>query len=380
MAIGIDFIGTNQGSGAKTYNINFCNELNSMKLSQDFKIFICKSHLKQINGAINNNKKIQYIIKPNFLSIAFIRLIWMQFIFPFELKMLGVKKVYSPLNFSPIIARYLNIKTILCVHSNLSWVYFSLMPNNILRNFILKKFMEFSIKSCHLLVVDSFFAKEEIVKLLHLYKKKIEVVYLGINNTFFLKEREQKLIQGFDYGNKYILSVLSCARHHNIINLLKAYKILIKELNFDLKMVFVVQILDKNYFLEIKKYIKANFTKNEVLIFPNLDSNLLPDLYKNSELYVFTSYCEVFGLTSLEAMSQEIPVVISNRSALPEINGDAAIYFDPDDIDQIKNSLKKVLIDMSLKQKLINNGNVRLKKFDSRENIKKTIKIIENFN
>ena len=380
MAIGIDFIGTNQGSGAKTYNINFCNELNSMKLSQDFKIFICKSHLKQINGAINNNKKIQYIIKPNFLSIAFIRLIWMQFIFPFELKMLGVKKVYSPLNFSPIIARYLNIKTILCVHSNLSWVYFSLMPNNILRNFILKKFMEFSIKSCHLLVVDSFFAKEEIVKLLHLYKKKMEVVYLGINNTFFLKEREQKLIQGFDYGNKYILSVLSCARHHNIINLLKAYKILIKELNFDLKMVFVVQILDKNYFLEIKKYIKANFTKNEVLIFPNLDSNLLPDLYKNSELYVFTSYCEVFGLTSLEAMSQEIPVVISNRSALPEINGDAAIYFDPDDIDQIKNSLKKVLIDMSLKQKLINNGNVRLKKFDSRENIKKTIKIIENFN
>ena len=95
----------------------------------------------------------------------------MQFIFPFELKLLGVKKVYSPLNFSPIIAKFLNIKTILCIHSNLAWVYFSLMPNNILRNFILKKFMEFSIKSCHLLVVDSYFAKEEIIKLLHLYKK-----------------------------------------------------------------------------------------------------------------------------------------------------------------------------------------------------------------
>ena len=274
----------------------------------------------------------------------------MQFIFPFELKLLGVKKVYSPLNFSSIIAKFLNIKTILCIHSNLAWVYFSLMPNNILRNFILKKFMEFSIKSCHLLVVDSYFAKEEIIKLLHLYKKKIEVVHLGINNTFFSKEREKKLIQGFDYSDRYILSVLSCARHHNIINLLKAYKILIKELDFDLKIVFVFQILDKNYFSEIKKYIKANFTTNKVFIFPNLDSNLLPDLYKNSELYVFTSYCEVFGLTSLEAMSQEIPVVISNRSALPEINGDAALYFDPDDIDEIKDSLKKVLIDKQLKK------------------------------
>tara|TARA_B110000027_G_scaffold54683_1_gene59448 strand:- start:196 stop:960 length:765 start_codon:yes stop_codon:yes gene_type:complete len=252
------------------------------------------------------------------------------------------------------------------------------MPNNTLRNLILKKFMEFSIKSCHLLVVDSYFAKEEIVKLLHLYKKKIEVVYLGINNTFFSKEREKKLIQGFDYSDKYILSVLSCARHHNIINLLKAYKILIKELDFDLKIVFVFQILDKNYFSEINKYIKANFNTNKVFIFPNLDSNLLPDLYKNSELYVFTSYCEVFGLTSLEAMSQEIPVVISNRSALPEINGDAAVYFDPDDISEIKGSLKKVLIDKQLKQKLINNGNRQLKKFNNKENIKKTIKIIEN--
>jgi glycosyltransferase involved in cell wall biosynthesis len=379
MTIAIDFVGTNRGSGAKTYNINFCNELSSMQLSQNIKIFICKSHLKQISGAINNdNQKIQYIIKPNFLSIALFKLIWMQFIFPFEMKLLGVKKVYCPLNFAPIIAKFLKIKTILCVHSNLTWVYFELMPNSKFRNFILKKFMEISIKSCHLLIVDSFFAKEEIIKLLHLYKKKIEVVYLGINNTFFLKERKKKLKLGFDYDNKYILSVLSCARHHNIINLLKAYKMLVKELSFELKIVLVLQILDKNYFVEIKEYIRTNFAKNEVLIFPNLDSHLLPDLYKNSELYVFTSYCEVFGLTSLEAMSQQVPVVISNKSALPEINGDAAVYFDPDDLDQTKDSLKKVLIDKSLKQKLINNGNAQLKKFNSKESIAKTIRIIEN--
>ena len=153
---------------------------------------------------------------------------------------------------------------------------------------------------------------------------------------------------------------------------------LVKELSFELKIVLVLQILDKNYFVEIKEYIRTNFAKNEVLIFPNLDSHLLPDLYKNSELYVFTSYCEVFGLTSLEAMSQQVPVVISNKSALPEINGDAAVYFDPDDLDQTKDSLKKVLIDKSLKQKLINNGNAQLKKFNSKESIAKTIRIIEN--
>ena len=96
--------------------------------------------------------------------------------------------------------------------------------------------------------------KKELVEVIYLGINidSTEATSLGINNTFFSKEREKKLIQGFDYSDKYILSILSCARHHNIINLLKAYKILIKELDFDLKIVFVFQILDKNYFSEIK--------------------------------------------------------------------------------------------------------------------------------
>ena len=116
----------------------------------------------------------------------------------------------------------------------------------------------------------------------------------------------------------------------------------------------------------------------KIFIYSNLDSDELPSLYKFSQLYVFTSYCEVFGLTSLEAMSQGIPVVISNRSALPEINGNAALYFDPDDVDEIKNSLNKVMLDKNLRAELIQNGKEQLNKFNSEKNIKKTIDIIQN--
>ena len=77
-------------------------------------------------------------------------------------------------------------------------------------------------------------------------------------------------------------------------------------------------------------------------------------------------------------MSQGIPVVISNRSALPEINGNAALYFDPDDVDEIKNSLKKVMLDKNLRAELIQNGKEQLNKFNSEKNIKKTIDIIQN--
>ena len=86
----------------------------------------------------------------------------------------------------------------------------------------------------------------------------------------------------------------------------------------------------------------------------------------------------MFGLTSLEAMSQSTPVVISNTSALPEINKKAAQYFNPDDIKDIKNKLKKVILDKKLRVKLVNNGIELLKKYNVSKSVKKTFNIIEN--
>jgi len=375
MTIGIDLVSTNLGSGTKTYNINLCNELNSLNLSSNVKIFICRSYLNQIKK--KKNKKIEYLIKPDFLSISFIRLLWMQLIFPFELKLLGVKKIYSPMNFTPIISKLLNIKSVLCLHSNLPWIYFHLLPGSWFKNFISKKLMEMSIYTCDILIVNSNFAKKEIIKVLRLYKKNIKVVYLGINKIYFLKKNKKK-IKNFNYSQKYILSIISCTRYHNIINLLKAFSLLSKEHN--LKLVLVIQVLDKSYFLDIKKFIKNNFLEKKILIFSQLNPNELPELYKNAEAYVFTSYCEVFGLTSLEAMSQCTPVAVSKNSALPEINKRAAKYFDPDNIECILNALRDIILNKNLKKKLIHEGTNLLKKYDVNKNIKKTLNIIQNLN
>lgn len=372
MTIGIDLVGTNLGSGTKTYNINLCNELNTLKLASNVKIFICKNYLPQIIQ--KKNDKIEYLIKPDFLSITLFRFFWMQFIFPFELKLLGIKKLYSPMNFIPIISKFLKIKTILCLHSNLPWIYFNFMPGNFIRKFITQKLMEISIYTCDLLIVNSNFAKKEIIKTLRLRKKKIHVVYLGISRIFFLKKK--KKINNFNYKQKYILSVMSCVRYHNIINLLVAFSLLIK--NYNLKIVLALQVLDKSYFLEIKKFIKDNSLEKKVVIFSNLNINQLPELYKNAKLYVFTSYCEVFGLTSLEAMSQRTPVIISNKSALPEINGKAAMYFNPDNIEKINDTFKRVLFDRKLQLKLIQKGLKLLNKYNNNKNIKKTINIISS--
>ena len=124
-----------------------------------------------------------------------------------------------------------------------------------------------------------------------------------------------------------ILTVLSCVKYHNIINLLKAFKVLINQDGFKGKFTLVLQIIDEEYFKYVNNYIQLNFNKNKIIILKNIDNNNLPNLYRHAELFLFTSYCEVFGLTSLEAMTQNCPVVISNQSALPEINQDKCTIF-----------------------------------------------------
>ncbi len=366
-------VGTNLGSGTRTYNLNFCENLSKSKIENKIYIFITKDYLNNISQIDNLN--IKYIVKSNFLKNIFFRILWMQFFLPFELKFLKVQQLFSPMNMGPISLKLFNIKFTLALHSNLPWVFFFKMPGNLLRNFLTRILMEISVRVCDRLIVDSDFAKSEIIKLLNINEKKVFSIYLGIDKKFLSEKKNDFFLENFEYKD-YIISVLSCVRYHNIINLLKGFKLLKKENNISLRFIFALQILDKKYFEEIKKFVRDNFNKDEIIFLHNLNNNFLINLYKNAKFYIFSSYCEVFGLTSLEAMSQGCPVIISNRSALMEINADAVEYFNPDNENDIKDSMYKILFDENYKDKIIKKGKIHYKKFNWEETVSKTLKIL----
>jgi len=373
MALAIDMVGTSLGSGTRTYNLNFCNYLNNEKLKEKIYIFVNKNFNDNLKYFNNNN--IQYIIKPNFLENIFFRILWMQFLLPFELKMLKVNQLYSPMNFGPIFLKILNIKFILALHSNLPWVFFNSMPGNKLRNVLTKFIMEKSIFASDILIVDSKFAKNELVQILKIDKNKIKVIYLGIDSKYLNESKNDYYLENLNYKD-YIISVLSCVRYHNIITLLKAFKLLKKDNHPNLKLVFVMQILDHNYFLEIESFVSKNFNEGEIIFLHNLNNNYLVNLYKKAKLYIFSSYCEVFGLTSLEAMSQGCPVMISNCSALPEINDKGATYFDPNNDLEIKEIMSKILLEPGFRNELIIAGRIQYKKYTWENTVKESLKIL----
>jgi glycosyltransferase involved in cell wall biosynthesis len=89
----------------------------------------------------------------------------------------------------------------------------------------------------------------------------------------------------------------------------------------------------------------------------------LPALYQGASLFVLPSLLETFGHPLVEAMASGVPISASNIAAIPEICGDAAAYFDPYDVDGMTNTLRGVLEDKVLRERLTANGRKRAKDF-----------------
>ncbi len=91
--------------------------------------------------------------------------------------------------------------------------------------------------------------------------------------------------------------------------------------------------------------------------------DVLPALYNAAELLVAPSFYEGFGLTPLEAMACGLPTVVARRSALPEVTGDAAVYIDPDDPEDIAGGMLHLLQDADLRGRLARQGLARARRF-----------------
>jgi glycosyltransferase involved in cell wall biosynthesis len=281
------------------------------------------------------------------------------------------------MNTTPLLINFFKIRSILAIHSNLPWTFFHLMPGNYFKKIIIKKIMEYSIYNSQKLIVDSNFANKEIKRILGLKHKDINTINLGIDNKFY-KKTNYNYLDNFNYKQDYILSVMSCVKYHNILNILMAIKEITKKYKKKITLVLVLQILDEKYLEILTSYIKKNNLEKNIIIFKNLKSEYLANFYKNAKIYIFSSYSEVFGYTTLEAMACGCPVLVSRTSCLPEINDQAAIYFDPDSINSIKKNILVLWNGKKLRHKLINKGYIHVKKFNTKKSFENTLKVINS--
>ena len=187
-------------------------------------------------------------------------------------------------------------------------------------------------------------------------RRNIFVLYSGVN----IEEKEK------DFDTKafepYILAVSNITYHKNYPALLKAFEIIHERIP-ELNLVIAGKVMDKDYFKEITVPYRGKGIWDKIHFLGGVEHDKLPKLYKNAELYITTTLLEAFPLTPFEAMYFGTPVIASKASSLPEICGDAAIYVNPRNPDEIACKILLVLKDKRLKQQLVEAGKKRIKDF-----------------
>ena len=190
--------------------------------------------------------------------------------------------------------------------------------------------------------------KKDLLKIYNVDKKKISVIYLGVEKTNDEKYKREN----------YILYVGDRSRYKNFQNLIYAFSNseFLKE-NFKLVCFGGGKFKES----ELRLFESLNIKKN--LIFKFGDEAELIKTYKISKLYVSLSLMEGFGLTNLEAMSSGCPVLCSKIPVFEEVLLDSCEYVDPTNIKQVQVKIEKILKSQSEQNNLINKGHKRAKNF-----------------
>ena len=112
----------------------------------------------------------------------------------------------------------------------------------------------------------------------------------------------------------------------------------------------------------------------------NVDDAELTHLYQHAYAFVYPSLYEGFGIPPLEAMALSCPVICSNAASLPEVCGDAALYFQPLDTSALKNALIQIAEEPAVRQALISKGLKRISVFSWKSSASELYKLINTIN
>ncbi|RQG91521.1 glycosyltransferase family 1 protein [Natrarchaeobius halalkaliphilus] len=176
----------------------------------------------------------------------------------------------------------------------------------------------------------------------------------------------------------YILMVSTLYKHKNVHNLILAYSRLPAETRHKHPLIIIGdKTTDKEYTQRIESMAKELEVAEDVSLVGRVPLSEVKSYYSNAHLFVFPSLIESFGLPLLEAMTAEVPAVASASASLPEVGGDAVLYFDPKDPDQISVIIEQVLNDEKLREDLIVRGRNRVKEFTWEKCAEETIEIFE---
>lgn len=199
---------------------------------------------------------------------------------------------------------------------------------------------------------------------------RIEVIYPGVPDAFFeaTPQAAASVRRKYALAKPYVLDVCVLEPRKNVGALLAAYQRLPRALRteFDLVMVGPVG-------WGVSREINLMRSSPGVHYLGYVPEADLPALTAGATVFAYPSLYEGFGLPVAQAMAAGVPVLTSNRSALPETTAGSAVLIDPENIDEITGALEQLLGSDSLRSELAERGRRRAAAFRRRDSAAKTL-------
>jgi len=211
------------------------------------------------------------------------------------------------------------------------------------------------VRSARLILTVSQFSRQELAKYLNISSDRFNVIYNGSDHLAFLAPDHQILERNHLKKRGYLLTVASNSPHKNFTSVVSAAR---KIHNQDIPFVVVGgtnrRIFQSGGMTDVPE---------NVQLLGYVNDNELKALYKNSAGFIFPSLYEGFGLPVLEAMQAGCPVLCADSASLPEVGGDAALYFDPLNPDDLASLIDRFLADQALRKNMEARGLEQSSKF-----------------
>ena len=169
---------------------------------------------------------------------------------------------------------------------------------------------------------------------------------------------------------RYLLFVSTIEPRKNLTALLDAYEQLRASGKYDGSLVVVGRIGWKS------ESLIPRLRRPGVVHLDYVPANQLATVYERAEVFVFPSLYEGFGFPLLEAMSHGVPTIAARSSSLPEVGGDAALYFDPHDPNELASQLDRLLHDPALRDELVQRGRQQVRGFRWDITARKTLDVL----
>ncbi len=219
-------------------------------------------------------------------------------------------------------------------------------------------------------------SKRKATRELHISENNVYSVQHGVDSAFVNASTNDAEVT--NAGREYILLVSSMYRYKNVNNLISAYARLPTATRRKHPLVVVgSKTVEAEYTREVEELARELGVAENVSLVGRVSETAVRSYYSNAHLFVFPSLVESFGLPVLEAMAAGVPVAASASASIPEVGGDAAVYFDPEDPDQMSVIIERMLEDQGLREDLVARGRERVRDFTWEKCAEETLNVFE---